>query len=238
MLPKNPLTMVGTLDRCWLSVYQTPIEEARALLPRELEPVTHGGCAFWNVLVCHLHRMRPKPLPAFLGVSYWHVAYRLYARFNPASGPALEGLYFLRSDCDSRLMTGLGNLLTDFRFHTAGIEVVEEAPLVRLTVCSPDAPAAATLDRAQPPQLAAHSAFASLEEAAAFLKYQPRALSITPGGQASIVSIQRDEAAWKYRLVTVTDARWKFLEGKTVRPEICYEVAPIAYQWNRGRLVG
>jgi hypothetical protein len=135
-------------------------------------------------------------------------------------------------------MTGLGNLLTDFRFHTAGVEVSEEPSRVRLTVRSPDAPAAATLDRAQPPQLPPHSAFASLEEAAASLKYQPRAISITPRGQASIVSIQRDEAAWKYRLVSVTDARWKFLEGKTVLPEICYEVAPIAYQWNRGRLVG
>src|SRR5437763_16699429 len=119
ILPKNPLTIIGTLDRCWLFVYQTPIEEARALLPRELEPVTHGGCAFWNVVVCHLRQMRPKPLPAFLGVSYWHVAYRFHVRFRPRSGPPVEGLYFVRSDCDSPLMTWAGNLLTDFNFHTA-----------------------------------------------------------------------------------------------------------------------
>ena len=52
------------------------------------------------------------------------------------------------------------------------------------------------------------------------------------------LAIRRDEAAWKSRLVTVVEARWSFLEGRTVRPEICYEVAPIAYQWARGRLIG
>ena len=104
MLPKNPLTMRGILDQCWLFTYQTPVAEAQAVLPRELEPVTHAGHAFWNIVVCHLRAMRPKPLPAFLGVSYWHVAYRLYVRFHPASGPPVEGVYFARSDCDSRLM--------------------------------------------------------------------------------------------------------------------------------------
>ena len=50
-----------------------------------------------------------------------------------------------------------------------------------------------------------------------------------------MVAIQRDEAAWKSRLVDVVSAEWQFFEGKTVRPEICCEVAPIACQWNRGR---
>jgi uncharacterized protein YqjF (DUF2071 family) len=237
MLPGNPFTIRGTIDRCWLFTYQAPEEEARALLPRRLELVTRAGCAFWSVVLCHLSHMRPKPLPAFLGISYWHVAYRLYVRFHPASGPPVEGLYFLRSDCDRALMTRTGNLLTNYNFHTAGIEVVQEPARVCLSVRSPDARAAATIDREQPPRLPAHSAFASLDEAAAFLKYQPRGISITPDGKASIVAIQRDEAAWRSRLVTVVEAQWQFFEGKTVRPEICYEVEPIDYQWNRAQRV-
>lgn len=229
--------MLGTIDRCWLFTYQTPEEEARALLPRQLEPVTRAGCAFWSVVVCHLSQMRPKPLPALLGMSYWHVAYRFYVRFHPASGPPVEGLHFVRSDCDRPLMTRMGNLLTDYNFHTAGIEVVEEPPLLRLSVRSPDAPAAATIDWIEPPRLPPHSAFATLEEAAVLLKYQPRGISIGRDGRASVVAIRRDEAAWRSRLVTVVEARWKFFDGKTVRPEICYEVEPIAYQWNRARQV-
>jgi uncharacterized protein DUF2071 len=238
MLPKNPLTMVGAIERCWLFAYQTPAEEARALVPRELELVTRDDCAFWSIVVCRLRAMRPKGLPAFLGVSYWHVAYRFYVRFQPVSGPPVEGLYFLRSDCDSRLMAWMGNRLTDFNFHPASIAVSEQAPLLHITIQSPDCPAEVALDRAKPPRISAHSLFSSLEEAAAFLKYKPFGISITPSGRANVVAIRRDEAAWKSRLVHVVSADWRFFEGKAVRPEICYEVAPIDYRWNRGRVYG
>jgi hypothetical protein len=43
--------MLGRIDRCWLFVYQTPAEEARALVPPPLEQVTREGCAFWNIVV-------------------------------------------------------------------------------------------------------------------------------------------------------------------------------------------
>ena len=99
MLPKNPLTLVGTLDRCWLFVYQTPEAEARTLVPAALELVTREGCAFWNIVVCHLRGTRPRGFPAFVGVSYWHVAYRFYVRFHPAAGPPVED--FRRENNDS-----------------------------------------------------------------------------------------------------------------------------------------
>lgn len=235
MLPKNPLTMVGTIGRCWLFTYQTPAEEARALVPRELELVTRGGCAFWNIVVCRIRAMRPRPLPALLGMTYWHVAYRLYVRFHPPAGEPIEGIYFARSDCDRPLITALGNLLTDYVFHTAAILVSEKPPHLHLSIRSPDAPAEATLDPTQTPaQLPPHSVFASLEEAAAFLKYKPAGISVDPKGRVNIVTITRDASAWKSRLIEVVSAEWKFFEGKTVRPEICHQVEPIAYQWNRG----
>jgi hypothetical protein len=235
MLLHNPLTVRGRIERCWLFAYQTPVEAARSELPPELEPVTHGGCAFWSVVVCRLAGMRPPPLPAFLGVGYWHVAYRIYARFHPLGGAPVEGLYFLRSDCNSRLMAAAGNLLTDFRFHMAPVKVTESAAEVRIDVAAPDAPASALLDRVRPPELPGYSAFASIDEAAAFLKYQPRGFSITGPGRVNVIQIERDEAAWRSRLVRIEQADWAFLSGRPVRPEICYDVEPIDYQWNRGR---
>jgi hypothetical protein len=112
MIRKNPITMKGRIDRCWLFTFQAPEAEARALLPRPLVPVTREGFAFWNVVVCRVEAMRPRGVPGFLGMSYWHVAYRLYARFG-----AEEGLYFVRSDCDSGFMATMGNVMTDFNFH-------------------------------------------------------------------------------------------------------------------------
>lgn len=230
---KNPLTVVGELDRCWLFTYRTPIEYARKLLPRPLEPVTHAGYAFWNIVVCHISAMRPRHFPAFVGVDYWHLAYRLYVRLPLEHSESIEGLYFLRSDCDQRLMSLAGNLLTDFHFHTAPLLIRQDQEALEIRLESPDAPAHARLLPGVAPQLAEHSAFASLDEAAAFLKYKPYGISLDKAGRANVVHITRNEQVWRNRLVQVECADWAFLHGQDFHPEICYGVEPILYQWDR-----
>ena len=228
---KNPLTMKGMIEKCWLFAFRTPVEEARARLPAPLEPVTHGGFAFWNVVVCRVGAMRPRWAPRFLGMGYWHVAYRLYARFA-----GREGLYFVRSDCDSAVMSWMGNVMTDFNFHTAGVRVEEDPARARIAIDSPDARAAAEVDRLAAPALAAGSPFESIEEASAFLKYKPLGLSVGKDGAVNVVRIVRDESAWRGRAVAVASQRWSFFEGKSAVPELCTEVEPIEYRWNRGEV--
>jgi len=238
LLQKNPLTVVGTITRCWLFTYQMPIEAVRPLLPRPLEPVTHGGYAFWNIVFSRLHAMRPKGFPTLVGVGYWHVAYRIYVRYPVPGSEPIEGLYFVRSDCDNPLMTLGGNLMTDFNFHTAPIRVTRDGTdVLDLWVASDDAPAYARLHPTAAPELPAYSAFASLDEAARALKYKPFGISVDRHGVANVVRITRREDAWRARLVRVEAARWAFFDGKNVRPEICYQVEPIVYQWNRGERV-
>jgi hypothetical protein len=234
MIPKNPLTMVGTIQKCWLFAFHTPLEAAAPHLPSGLELVTRGAFAFWNVVVCRVEAMRPKYSPSFVGVSYWHAAYRLYVRFHPKIGEPIEGLYFLRSDCDSKPMTFLGNYLTDFNFHTAQITAAETKNATRILIDSPDAPAEAKLAYSFP-TLPSQSAFESLDQAAAFLKYKPFGISVASNGNVNIVKIVRDEKAWKSRLVRVDSSRWKYLEDKDVTLEVCYQVDSIQYQWNRGQ---
>jgi uncharacterized protein YqjF (DUF2071 family) len=234
---KNPLTMVGTLAWCWLFTFRTPADDARALLPPGLEPVTHRGCGFWNVVLCRVDQMRPWPAPPFLGTSYWQVSYRLYVRVRPKGQEPIEGLYFLRSDCDSALLQRAGNLLTDFNFQPARIQVQETPETAEAQVYSAETPARWRLSRATPVTLASDSPFDSVDEAAAFLKYKPRSISMDPSGRANVVQIVRDEERWRSRLVHVEAQSWSYLAGHNVQPEICYEVEPLAYRWNRGQLV-
>jgi hypothetical protein len=180
--------------------------------------------------------MRPKPLPAFAGISYWHAAYRLYTRLPVRGRPPIEGLTFLRSDCDSRLIAAAGNLLTDFRLSVAPILVHETASESAIEVQSPDAPGRATIDRHSPVRLSQGSPFESVEHAETFLKYKPAGIAVG-AGMANVVRIVRDEAAWRSRLVHVSHADWVFLADKDAQPEICYEVEPIEYQWDRGDVI-
>ncbi len=221
------ITMKGRLDRCWLFTFRAPEGEARAILPAPLVPVTRERQAFWNVVVCRVGAMRPRGLPGFLGVGYWHVAYRLLVRHGDE-----EGLTFLRSDCDSALMAWMGNLMTDFRFHAGNVKVQEDGDEVRIQIDAPGAGAAVTLRRGGG-RLPKHSLFRTLDEAASFLKYKPRGYSVGKDGQVRVVRILRDESAWRARPVEIVSQNWEFFKGMPVTPELCTEVDPIAYQWNR-----
>jgi hypothetical protein len=58
--------MVGRLDECFLLSYAIDPGQATALVPAGLEPVTCHGVAFFNIVVCHVDRMRPRFAPRSL----------------------------------------------------------------------------------------------------------------------------------------------------------------------------
>lgn len=234
-MASNPITMVGHLDYCWLFTYQTKINEVENLLPANLSLVTYKGYAFWNVVVSHIKSMRPKHIPAIFGLGYWHIAYRLYVKFQPKGQAAIEGLYFLRSDCDSRLIALGGNMLTNFNLHLTDIEIEHNAETVSINIKSLDAPAKVLLEPNVKAQLPENSIFPSLEVAGDFLKYKPNGIAINTDGNANIIHIKRREEDWRYQLINVKSADWAFFKDKNVSPVVCYQVEPIDYQWNRGR---
>lgn len=223
---RNFVTMLGEIDRCWLIALRADLREVREVLPPELEPVTFGGYAFLNVVVSHLRYMRPAPLPKWMGMAYWHVAYRVYVSFTPPGEEPVEGLYFLRSDASSPLMVKMGNLLTDFQFHRASIA----ATSVTLTVASQAAPLDAVLSDS--PLLAQGSPFPDIATAADFLRYKPAGISVN-AEDVDVMRITRDESRWRYRLRGLESWNLPYLARFKPVPEAVYEVDPIQYRWNR-----
>jgi hypothetical protein len=166
-------------------------------------------------------------------MNYWHVAYRLHARVRLEPGEVIEGLYFVRSDSDRLLVSTAGNWLTDFRFHIAGVDVVQNGKDIEGTIRSRDAAARFRLREERPQSLVSGSPFASVQEAADFLKYKPFALSPAEGENVKVVRVKRNEAEWKSSMVTVEEGDWQFFAGCEVTPEVCYAVEPIDYEWRR-----
>jgi hypothetical protein len=236
-LPRHPFTVAGSIRQCWLFVYRLPAEIAQPLLPSPLQPVTRGGFAFMNIVVCRLDGMRPSLLPESLGLGFWHVAYRLHVQAQSAHGRLLEGLHFLRSDCDRWLVARAGNLLTDFHFHHAAIRVTATDADVHGVIDSAAAPARFHIDRHRTPALSAGSPFSTLDEAAEFLRYKPYGLSVEDGDTLQVVRVRRRETAWQDRVVAALDATWQFPAAQHAALELCYEVQPIDYVWERGHSV-
>lgn len=234
---KNALPMQSFIRQCWLVTHRIPEAEVRALMPPELTPVTHGGFAFLNTVVARMEAMRPKGIPAICGLDYWHVGYRLYARATTADGDR-EGLYFLRSDCDRRALAMAGNLLSEFRFNVARIEVRSLGSASTIRVETPGARVELNLGGEIETRLSAGSPFATMVEAEAFLKYKPCGLAKAGRGRVNAIPIYRNEAAWQAWPVQVLRQRWEFLNRfQNAQPELVFEVAPIEYHFGRGRIL-
>ncbi|MEM1295597.1 MAG: DUF2071 domain-containing protein [Verrucomicrobiota bacterium] len=230
-IPNNPIPMVGRLSRCWLLAYRAPLDLVRRHLPAPLKPLSFGGYGFWNVVVCEIENMRPRGLPSIMGITYRHAAYRIYVRHLNDAGTSVEGLYFLRSDCDSPLLTAGGNVLTDFKFHSGDITIAENPLATLLEVKSKGANGQATIHYGHHAKLAEGSPFQSVQEAGDFLEYTPHGISVSPHGGVEVLPIRRNEADWKPRVVAAQSDHWDYLANDETHLEIAYEVAPIDYEW-------
>ena len=234
------LTMTGVLTDCVLISYSTPVSSVKHLLPPQLTPITKHDRAFWNVVVCCVSRIRPLGVPAFLGMNYVHVAYRLLVRAEVAGGETVDGLFFVRSDADHRLLCTTGNWMSDFRFHRADIAVSGNESSFECAVTSHDRGDAILKGRqTTSPALQNDSVFGSYAEAASFLKYNPLALSCDHRGRRlKLAEVFRDERSWKESPLQIEDARWTFLESLNqhdLKLELATRIAPINYRWRLGR---
>lgn len=256
-----PLAMKGRLSECLLLSYRTPAQSVRHLVPESMELVTRGGWAFWNVVACRVDEMRPVGAPASLGVGFNHVAYRLHVKARAASGETLRGLYFVRSDADSRLIGSLGNWLTHFRFHAADVELSRAtaaaagaalAELLTLAVqgCDEaDGTADALLrvlagagdgsDQSGPATPPLGSPFSSAAEAEDVLRYCPLALAVDLDGRyLEMGEVVHDESKWRERPVRVIEAHWNFFQRlgqDDLHLERATRVDPLDYRWRLGR---
>lgn len=235
------INMQGRLSKCYLLAYRTPSESVRGLLPAGLELVTRGPWAFWNVVVCEVEKMRLAGLPRCVGVSYRHVAYRLYVKAATANQGRMRGLYFVRSDADHTLVSRGGNVASDFRFHPATIALRENEGNTSAAITNTANGEADAFVQFSPgeAELAGGSCFESLEEARAVLKYQPLGLSLSKNGRTlKLAEVFRNEAAWHESFMHVETSRFAFFErlGQTdLHLEMATQVAPIDYRWRLGR---
>ena len=177
-------------------------------------------------------------MPAWCGLSYTHVAYRLYVHSTNTSKP-VEGLFFVRSDADNALIATTGNWLSDFRFHPAKIDFVATNEEVNLKVHKPEALAElhATPSNGEITNSIESPCFRSHAEAAQFLKYRP--LGLAPGPKAlRLAEVFRNETEWRETPLTLHSARFQFLEKFGPHQlELATQVAPIDYRWRLGNRI-
>ncbi len=239
--------MVGRVAECVQLTYRTPAESVQALLPAGLELVMRGPWAFWSVMACRVEKARPAGVPAFCGLTYHHVAYRLLVQAMNNRAEVQRGLYFTRSDVDAWVVFSLGNRLSDFRLHPAAISLEASDCGVRYTV-GQTAYAAGdlVLEVANAPaRLAEGSCFPTVEDARRLSRYTPNGLAVIEREQERLLRttrVTRPPRAWSETPVAVHEAKLGYFasigQADHVQLEWACRLGAMDYRWQMGETVG
>src|SRR5437867_8030922 len=115
----------GVIDRRILVNYHVDPEVLAPLLPAPFRPKITHGVGMVGICLIRLKQVRPRFLPAWLGISSENAAHRIAVEWRDADGQLREGVYIPRRDTSSRLNTLAGGRLFPGIHHHARFTVRE-----------------------------------------------------------------------------------------------------------------
>ena len=242
-LKRHPFPVLAHFDRVVAVSFAFPADVLRPLVPDGLEIDAFEDFGFVTVALVWTREMRPAGFPRSLGRDFFLAGYRIFTRLRDESGRNLRGLRILRSETDSRIMAGLGNLMTAYNYRHVKLSISGSGSETRVltSLAGGGTSLDLTFDSSmENVPLPASSPFPDWRSARRFAGPMPFTFSPEPDG--SFVVIEGVRAGWVPRPVVVKD--WHvglfdespFLGTKPILAN-AFIVENIAYRWDRGRIV-
>jgi len=169
----------GVIDRRILISYRVRPEVLARCLPHPFRPKIVRGVGVAGICLIRLSGIRPRGLPAFLGLSSENAAHRIAVEWEEEGRPR-EGVYIPRRDTSSRLNTWAGGKVYPGIHHHARFHVSEEAGRFRVGFKSDDGMAQVSVDVTVADSHPAGSCFRTLEDASHFFRGGALGYSVTP----------------------------------------------------------
>src|SRR5438552_12748867 len=123
----------GVIDRRMLVNYRVRPEALRAILPAPFEPKLIDGWGMAGICLIRLKQIRPRGLPAMLGMDSENAAHRIAVQWETDTGTR-EGVYIVRRDGSSRLNQLAGGRLFPGVHHHAKFDVAESDHQLQLSM--------------------------------------------------------------------------------------------------------
>jgi len=98
----------GIIRRRILLNYRVAPEALKGILPSNFQPKLISGYAIVGICLIRLEQVRPKGLPALIGISSENSAHRIAVEWKDSAGEHREGVFVPRRDTDSLLNSFAG----------------------------------------------------------------------------------------------------------------------------------
>jgi hypothetical protein len=203
-------TLEGIIDRRLLVNYRVDPVYLQRLLPAPFRPKLMHGMGIAGICLIRLTHLRPRTLPALIGVSSENAAHRIAVVWEER-GVEREGVYIPRRDTSSPFNTFVGGKLFPGVHHHAHFDVTEGEEAFSIQIASDDGEVRVAVEARVTSDLSEHSIFGSLEEASAFFEQGSLGYSVTrEAGRLDGVELCCQH--WKVEPLQVIQAQSSFFD--------------------------
>ncbi len=171
-------TIHGLIDRRVLINFQIDQSVLAKVLPVGFRPKLYHGSAIGGVCMIRFKELRPRRVPAWLGLRSENAAHRFAVQWEE-DGQTREGVFIPRRDTNSWFNRSFGGRVFPGIFHRSSFDVFESNEHVRVTIREPDGTTAVDFQGAVSDRIPPSSIFPSVEAAAGFFSLGATGYSAT-----------------------------------------------------------
>lgn len=205
--------MTGEIERRLLVNYRVDPAALSGLLPSPLRPQLVEGRAVAGICLIRLGSLRPKGLPASLGVTTENAAHRIAVEWQD-NDVTRTGVFIPRRDSDSRLTVLLGGRIFPGTHSYARFSVEESEEKLHVAFRSADGAAEVDVTAVVEPDLQNSGLFADVGAASRF--FEQGALGFSPGRDPSrLETVRLSTSAWRIEPCRVLTCRSSFFEDSS-----------------------
>lgn len=226
----------GIIDRRILINYRVDTEVLAKILPPPFQPKTVGGAGIAGVCLIRLKQVRPRLLPALVGISSENAAHRIAVEWEQ-NGERCEGVYIPRRDTSSVLNTLAGGRLFPGIHHHARFSAHEQDGQYSVTFDSDDGRTHLAVEGHVAPDLPASSVFGSLPAASDF--FRKGSLEYSPSRNCGKYDgLQLHTFDWSMQPLAIDRVESSYFEDRSLFPAGAVEfdcallMRYITHQWH------
>jgi hypothetical protein len=229
-------TIQGVIHRRILANFRVDPEVMQKQIPSRFTPKLHKGFAVAGICLIRLEHIRPKLMPAIVGISSENAAHRVAVTWDD-QGTSHQGVFISRRDTDSQLNHILGGRVFPGEHNHAAFLVSESDDKIKLSMTSDDAAVAVEIDGTIANKLPSDSIFSSLAEASSFFEGGAVGYSVTSDA-GRLDGLELDTKEWRVEPLEVRKAYSSYFSDEQKFPKGSVEfdhaliMRNIAHEWH------
>jgi len=204
----------GIIDRRILVNFAVDPEVAKTIVPQPFRPKIINDKAIAGRCLIRLKDVRPKGMPAFVGVGSENGAHRIAVEWDE-NGQVKEGVYIPRRDTSSAFNTLVGGRLFPGKHHHAKFDVREDGVNYHIAFESSDK-TTISIDAVVTEKFNPKSIFKDLATASAFFK--TGALGYSPNNK-KYEGLLLNTYKWEVKPLEVTNVVSSFFANESIFPK-------------------